>query len=119
MCPPPVYPPCVSSVNLHELAEERSVAMHAAIAARLQAEPSLLEAVRARVAGWLREGTVHSEYARAWNEILSRPFPELLRALTDRDERARALRQVTPFTGILDQRERLRIRADVRQRLGA
>jgi hypothetical protein len=105
-------------MNLHELAEERSIALHAAVAARLQADPSLLEAVRSRVAGWLREGTVHADYARAWDEALSRPLPEILRLLTDRGERARALRQVTPFTGILDGSERLRIRAEVRQRAG-
>jgi hypothetical protein len=108
----------MSGPNLHELAEERSIALHEAVAAKLRADPSLLEAVRERVAGWLRDGTVAEEYARAWSEILSWPLPDSLRALTDRGERARALRQVTPFTGIIDQKERLRLRAEVRARMG-
>lgn len=106
-------------MNLHELAEERSIALHRAVAERVLAEPSLLEAVRARVATWLRDGTVHAEYAHAWAAILARPLAEILPVLTDPGERARALRQVTPFVGILDQKERLRIRADVRLRVGA
>ena len=106
------------NMTLHELAEERSIAMHAAVTKRLRAEPSLLDAVRERVAGWLRDGSVHPEYAQAWADILARPLPEILEALTDRGERLRSLRQVTPFTGILDPRERLRIRAEVRERLG-
>jgi len=114
-----LYRSAMSTVNLHELAEERSIAMHAAVADRLRADPSLLDAVRGRIEGWLRDGSVHAEYARAWAEIVARPLPEILRMLTDRGERARALRQVTPFTGILDQRERLRIRAEIRERLGA
>ena len=109
----------MSTVNLHELAEERSIALHAAVAVRLRAEPSLLEPVRARVATWLRDGSVHAEYARAWAAILTRPLTEILPVLTDPGEHARALRQVTPFTGILAQEERLRIRAEVRLRLGA
>jgi hypothetical protein len=114
-----VYHSAMSTVNLHELAEERSIALHGAVAERLRADPSLLEAVRARVATWLCDGSVHAEYARAWAAILARPLAEILPVLTDPGEHARALRQVTPFTGIVEQEERLRIRAEVRLRLGA
>ena len=115
----PLYPHAVRTVNLHELAEERSLALHAAVAERLRADPRLLEAVRARVAGWLRDGTVHEHHARTWAAILSQPLPVILDFLGDRGERARALRQVTPFVGILGRRERLGIRAEVRRRMGA
>ena len=113
-----VYSSPMSTVNLHDLAEERSIALHAAVAERLRAEPSLLDPVRARVLKWLQDGSVHARYARDWAAILARPLAEILPFLTDPGEHARALRQVTPFTGILDQQERLRIRAEVRLRLG-
>ena len=114
-----MYCSAMSTVNLHVLAEERSIELHRAVAERLLADPTVLEPVRARVETWLRDGSVHAEYARAWAEILARPLAEILPLLTDRGEHARALRQVTPFTGILDQQERLRIWAEVRERLGA
>ena len=108
----------MSTVNLHHLAEERSIALHAEVAERLRREPSLLERVRARVEGWRRDGSVHPGIARAWSDLLARPLPEILTAIVDPGEEARALRQSTPFTGILDQATRHRIRAAVRDRLG-
>lgn len=103
--------------NRHELAEERSLALHAEVAHRLLEDPRAIEAARARVDGWLRDGSVHPEYARAWQEILSRPLTELVAFLAERGERARALRQVTPFAGLVPSATRWRIWREVEQRL--
>jgi hypothetical protein len=54
-------------VDLHRLGEERSIAMHRAIAEKIASEPALLEAARARVRSWLQTGAVHATYARAWD----------------------------------------------------
>lgn len=75
----------------HELAEERSLALHAEVAHRLLEDPRAIEAARARVERWLRDGSMHPEYARAWQEILSRPLTELVAFLAERGEQARAL----------------------------
>jgi hypothetical protein len=58
-------------VNLHELAEERSLAIHRVVADRLRQDLRLVDAARARVAGWLDDGSVHPVYAKAWGELLS------------------------------------------------
>jgi hypothetical protein len=90
----------------HRLAEKRSLLLHRTVAARLRDDPEALEAVRARVAEWLRTGAVHVEYAGAWDEILARPLSQVCDAIVRDDERTRALRQSTPFAGILDARSR-------------
>ena len=107
------------SMNLHELAEERSLALHEEVARRLREDPALLGMARARVEDWLRQGSVHSEYVRAWRGILRRPVEEIGDLLTDRSERARALRQVSPFAGVVPARRRWEIWREVRERMAS
>jgi hypothetical protein len=90
----------------HAAAEERSLALHRAVADRLRADPSLLERARRRVDGWLRDGTVARPYAEAWRNILSGSPGEVAGFLGDPGERARRLRQASPFAGFLDPRTR-------------
>lgn len=99
----------------HRLAEERSLALHRAIASRLAADPSLVERARARVRLWLETGEVAHPYARAWEDVLSRSLSEICAFLVDEGEHARALRQVTPFAGVIDPRTRWRIWRQVRE----
>lgn len=75
-------------VNQHELAEERSLAIHRLIADRLRKDPGIAEVARGRVAAWLADGSVHRVYAEAWRELLSGPLPRLLEVLVDPGERA-------------------------------
>jgi hypothetical protein len=100
-------------IDLHRLGEERSIAMHRAIARRLPSEPALLEAARRRVEQWLATGAVHPDYARAWHAILNQPLERIALALVEESEDARALRQTSPFAGALEPRERWRIHRQV------
>lgn len=90
----------------HAAVEDVSLALHAAVADRIRADPSLLEHTKRRVDDWLRAGTVARAYAEAWREILARPADEVARFLEDPGERARQLRQTSPFAGVLDPRAR-------------
>lgn len=101
-------------MEAHRLAEVRSLAFHAAVAARLREDPRVLAKARARVEGWLETGRVHPEYAEAWTALLARPLDELCDALVVDDERMRTLRSVTPFAGAIDPRARWRIWRDAR-----
>jgi hypothetical protein len=103
------------TVDLHRLAEERSIAYHRAIAERIARDPSVLERARERVRAWVTGQGPVPEFARAWDEVLARPLPELLRFLTDEGERARELRQSTPFAGALPPRVRWEIWRAVRE----
>jgi hypothetical protein len=102
-------------VNAHRLAEERSLALHRAVADKLATDPEALERARVRVRSWLESGEVAAYYARAWDEVLSHPLSEIRAFLVDESEEARALRQVTPFAGVIDPRTRWRIWREVRE----
>jgi hypothetical protein len=102
-------------VDAHRLAEERSLAFHRAVAEKLVSAPETLERARARVRSWLSTGDVAPYYASAWDEVLSRPLSEIQAFLSEDSERARALRQVTPFAGAIDPRARWRIWREVRE----
>jgi hypothetical protein len=105
-------------VDPHQIAEERSLAYHRAIADRLAGDPAILDRARVRVRGWLgaRPGT---HIATSWAEVLDRPIPEIIAFLTDTGERARELRQSTPFAGVLDPRERWRLWREAGERARA
>jgi hypothetical protein len=105
-------------VDPHQIAEARSLAYHRAIADRLAGDPAILERARVRVRGWLqaRPGT---HFATGWADVLARPLPEIIAFLTDTGERARELRQSTPFAGVLDARERWRLWREAGERARA
>jgi hypothetical protein len=90
----------------HAAAEDLSLQLHRAVAERLLEDPSLVGRVRERVDGWLRDGSVARPYAEAWRAILAEPAEVIARFLTDPGERARQMRQTSPFAGVLDPRTR-------------
>jgi len=97
----------------HRTAERRSLAMHAAVAARL--DEATVARAAARVDGWLRDGgPVPPEAARAWRVLLDGPPDALEAALVRDDETMRDLRQNTPFAGVVAPAERWRIIREVR-----
>jgi len=104
-------------MDLHRLAEERSLEMHRAIVATLRRDPERVEEARARLRDWIRRDRIARVYANEWERLLTGPIEELLRTLVDESEHARALRQCTPFAGFIDPRTRWKIWRDVRARL--
>src|SRR5882762_6843983 len=90
----------------HQRIDMRSLALHRAIAEKLHANPALLDIARDNLDRWTRAGTRSQPYWDAWREILSRPLPEILDLLGEESERVTALRQATPFAGVLEPAER-------------
>jgi hypothetical protein len=103
-------------VSRHRLAELRSLAMHRRIAELIEDDPAVLEKARSRVGRWL-DGSEYSSaspsYALRWRELLAGPQQRLLSVMTSDDEESRALRQSSPFAGILSDRERRAILHEV------
>jgi hypothetical protein len=102
----------------HAVAEDVSLELHRAVAKKLIEQPALLERARERVAGWLRDGSVARPYAEGWQAVLDRPFDDVVRFLGDPSERARQLRQTSPFAGVLAPRTRWSIWRRARQTPG-
>ncbi len=78
-----------------------------------------MEVALRRVETWAAEGKMRPAYADTWRELLEGPLDALLAVLSDRGERAAALRQCTPFVGVIDQRTRLRIWREERERVAS
>ena len=90
--------------------DRRSLALHAAIVARLRDDPPAVLAKARASLGRMR--TLHPGARRLldeWRLLLRRPLAALLPMMLDPSPWSRELRQVTPFTGILSARERTEV----------
>ncbi|HEX3344385.1 MAG TPA: hypothetical protein VHS09_07415 [Polyangiaceae bacterium] len=93
-------------MDLHRLAELRSIAFHRQVMERARVEPAVVERARARVRGWIERGEPHPVYTRDWSRILELPREAMEARVVEDSESMRALRQVTPFAGALPPKER-------------
>lgn len=102
------------TVDPHRLAELRSLAYHRAIVAQWHALDAEAAARR-----FLVQHGAHAAasrpYLERWRALLDGPRAELFERMTADDEDGRALRQCTPFAGVLDPRDRWRIWAEVKR----
>ncbi len=94
------------AIVTHNVAEERSLALHREVARRLREDPALLAKARRRVQLWLASGTVPTSWAVRWSEILAGPLDEVVALLTDPGDEARDLRQASPFAGAIEPQTR-------------
>jgi hypothetical protein len=90
----------------HRRIDDRSVALHHAIAERLRSRPELLEIARDNLNRWYPGAGRSRPYLDRWRQILDRPLDEMLSLIGREDEEMTALRQSSPFAGILDPKER-------------
>lgn len=95
-------------ISDHRRLDERAFALHEAVAAKLENDPSLLAIAKANIDRWARRG-VRSTYFTQWQRILDGPLSGVLEILRSTDENAVSLRQSSPFAGILSESERLAI----------
>jgi hypothetical protein len=90
----------------HQRIERRSLELHRAIAAKLRTHPERIEIARDNLARWSAKAGRSQPYWLAWREILDRPLADILNLLEEDSESMAALRQATPFAGVLDPAER-------------
>ena len=95
----------------HQRIDQRSLALHRAIADKLRRDPSLIQAALDNLDRWSLQNGRSQPYWDAWRELLSRPIEILLALLVEDSEKMAALRQATPFAGILSPQERWEIYA--------
>ncbi|MFL5833960.1 MAG: hypothetical protein ACJ76B_08260 [Solirubrobacterales bacterium] len=90
----------------------RGLAYHRAVARRLDRPTA--DMALALVRHWRDKGSIDPRYAEAWEGLLQGPLPGVRRILEDESERARDLRQNSPFAGVLSEAERRAIADQVR-----
>jgi hypothetical protein len=92
-------------VRSHQWIDQRSLALHEAVAAKLEAHPQLLDVARRNLERWLQRNPATA--LREWRRILdSMPLPEVVALLRSSNEEAARLRQSSPFAGLLTTEER-------------
>jgi hypothetical protein len=89
----------------HDWIDRRSLALHEAVAAKIEADPALVDVARANLRRWL---LTNPEAALVeWQRLLdATPIAELVALLRAPDENAMRLRQSSPFAGLLTPGER-------------
>ena len=94
-------------MNRHQLIDDRSIALGRAVAARLAAEPQLLNRARATIERWLQTSSPGVRLAlEEWRMALDGPIDGVIALLSESDERSVRLRQSNPFAGVLSHAER-------------
>jgi hypothetical protein len=92
-------------VRSHLWIDRRSLALHEAVAAKIEARPELLDVARANLARWISR-TPHPALLE-WKDLLERmSVGDLVTLLRSQDETAARLRQSSPFAGVLTPEER-------------
>ena len=95
----------------HRIHDARSLAMHVAIARKIDRDPTLLQTARRNLSRWTndRVGEVPPRWMQTWSALLQRPWPEIAARITALTEEGAQLRQSSPFAGVLTASERQRI----------
>src|SRR5437879_2041767 len=92
---------------MHQDLDARSLALHKLVAHKLRRDPSLLTIAKANIARWEQRGDPGERtYLDDWKRVLDAGIETALTLATEVSERAAALRQSSPFAGILSPSER-------------
>ena len=110
----PFFPQAKVRVSDHIRIEERSIALHRAIAERIRTNPRLMEKARENLQKYLdqfaQENRPLPKSLSEWQDILTnRSLEAVLAFLVSSGETAGRLRQSSPFAGILTPKERWKI----------
>ena len=102
--PPPSY-------SSHRLHDARSLAMHVAIARKIDRDPTLLRTARRNLTRWARAraGETPPRWMQTWSALLRQPWHEIAARITALTEDGAQLRQSSAFAGVLSADERRRI----------
>ena len=108
------YPQPKNRVSDHVRIEERSIALHRAVADRIRTNPRLMEKARNNLQKYIdqvaQENRTVSKSLSEWQDILTNRSREaVLEFLVSTGESASRLRQFSPFAGILTPKERWKI----------
>jgi len=96
----------MASPQGHERIDHRSLALHHAIAEKLRAQPSLLAIARENLERWTAAAGRSTPYLAAWTRILDLPVEDVLKLIEQEGDEMTALRQCSPFAGVLEPKER-------------
>lgn len=112
--PVTVWKPTATSLgtfSTHRLHEARSLAMHIVVMQQIEQDPTLLKRAKETLKRWARQhGSPLAPWLKEWQWLLTQPWPIVAERITAMDEDAARLRQSSPLTVLLSEKDRRRIR---------
>jgi hypothetical protein len=91
----------------HQEIDQRSLALHQLIAEKIRQDPRLFENMKRTLTLWRTIVSADSQpYLEEWERLVDLGIEECLAVATEDSERANAMRQASPFCGILTNEER-------------
>lgn len=95
-------------IRTHQELDKRSLAMHRLVVEKLRRDPALFDKPKATLARWRTIVCPASQpYLQEWERLIEQGMETCLAVSVENSEHATALRQCSPFTGILTEQERL------------
>ena len=93
----------------HQDIDRRSLALHRMVAERVMDDPALFEKAKATLMRWRETVCIASQpYLEEWERLMNQGIEACLSVAVEDSQRAAALRQSSPFSGVLTNRERFR-----------
>ncbi|MBL8511175.1 MAG: hypothetical protein JNM52_05970 [Betaproteobacteria bacterium] len=94
-------------MKTHQEIDQRSLALHRLVASKIRANPDLFGRAKITLARWrdLVSNSSHP-YLTEWETLMQQGMEPCLAMATEDSPRAAALRQSSPFAGILTHQER-------------
>ena len=94
-------------MRTHQEIDERSLMLHRFVADKIRQDPALFDVARATLARWrARVDAASQPYLERWDDLMRQGMEPCLAVAVEESQRADALRQNSPFSGILTNSER-------------
>lgn len=94
-------------MRTHQEIDQRSLEFHRLVAERVMRDPALFNKARMTLARWRQTVCVSSQpYLQEWDRLMDQGVEICLSVAVEDSERAAALRQSSPFSGVLTNQER-------------
>lgn len=91
----------------HQSLDQRSLALHKLIAQKIRRNPSLFAICGQTLERWELSVSPSSQpYVSEWRRLFEQGIEACIAVVTEDSERGRAMRQASPFSGILTHKER-------------
>jgi hypothetical protein len=87
--------------------DDRSLAMHQLVVAKIRHDPALFAKAQTNVSRWQTMACARTQpYLQDWQSLINLGVDECLAVAVEDSARANALRQSSPFAGVLSHQER-------------
>ena len=94
-------------MRTHQEIDERTLAMHRLVVEKIRQDPDLFDKAQATLARWRQVVSINSQpYLHEWESLMNQGMEVCLAAAVEESEHATALRQSSPFAGLLTHRDR-------------